>query len=150
MSVGKSWVRLAVEHLEDRCTPSALGRPSAHAPAPPGEPPALAAALAAGTPQHAVHIRLSAHITSDGSGVLSLTGVGSQLGRWTGQGTIDDVGIDAEDAGKARFGAGRVGVALGREILHQAAGLEHAGECDHARLTHRHRTSLRRAHRCAG
>jgi hypothetical protein len=84
--------RLKLEHLEDRCSPSALlGEPSALAPAPPGEPPT---ALAAGTQQHAVPIQLSAHITSDGSGVLSLTGNGSHLGRWTGQGVIDSVVID--------------------------------------------------------
>jgi hypothetical protein len=87
--------RLQLEHLEDRCTPSALlGDPSARAPAPPGEPPALAAALAAGTRQHPVPIHLSAHITSDGSGVLNLSGNGSHLGRWTGQGVIDTVVID--------------------------------------------------------
>jgi hypothetical protein len=74
---------------------------SAHAPAPPGELPAPAAVLAAGTQQQAVPIRLSAHITSDGSGVLNLTGVGSHLGRWTGQGSIDSV-VDAA--------AGRVAV----------------------------------------
>jgi len=86
--------RLHLEHLEDRCTPSALlGDPSAHAP--PSEPPALAAALAASTGQHAVPIQLSAHITADGSGVLSLSGNGSHLGRWTGQGVIDNVVVDS-------------------------------------------------------
>jgi hypothetical protein len=45
--------------------------------------------------QHAVPIRLSTHITSDGSGGLSRTGVGSHLGRWTGQGSIENVVIDA-------------------------------------------------------
>jgi hypothetical protein len=87
--------RLRLEHLEDRCTPSALlGDPSAHPPAPPDDPPALVAARADHTQQHAVPIKLSAHITSDGSGVLSLTGVGTHLGRWTGQGVIDNVAID--------------------------------------------------------
>jgi hypothetical protein len=87
--------RLQLERLEDRCTPSALlGDPSAHAAAPPGEPPAPEAALAADTLEHAVPIELFAHITSDGSGVLSLTGVGSHLGRWTGHGIIDNVVID--------------------------------------------------------
>ena len=57
--------------------------------------PAAAAALAA-APPHAVPITLSAHITSDGSGVLSLTGSGSHLGRWTGQGSIDSVVIDGD------------------------------------------------------
>jgi len=88
--------RLQLEHLEDRCTPSILvGNPSAHVPTPPDEAPALAAGLAANTPQHIVPIQLSAHITSDGSGVLSLTGIGSHLGRWTGQGVIDNLAIDA-------------------------------------------------------
>ena len=79
--------RLQLEHLEARCTPSALpGSP----PAPPGELPALAADLADGTQQHAVHlpIMLSAHIKSDGTGRLSLTGVGTHLGSWTGEGII--------------------------------------------------------------
>src|SRR5262245_17454301 len=87
--------RLQLERLEDRCTPSALlGDPSAPAPAPPGDPPALAAALAAGARQHAVPIQLSAVVSSDGSLVLSLAGVGSHLGRWTGQGSIDEVVVD--------------------------------------------------------
>jgi hypothetical protein len=87
-------VRLQLEHLEDRCTPSALlGDPSAHAPAHLDKPPALAA-VAGDTHEHTVPIQLSAHITSDGSGALSLSGVGSHLGRWTGQGFVDNVAID--------------------------------------------------------
>jgi hypothetical protein len=97
--------RSQLEHLEDRCTPSALlGHPWAHAPALPGEPPALAAPLATGTEQHTVPIKLSARITSDGTGVLSLTGNGSHLGRWTGQGSIDSVVIDAA-AGRVAISA---------------------------------------------
>jgi hypothetical protein len=84
--------RLQVEYFEDRCTPSALvGDLSAHSSAPPGKPPA---ALAADALPHAVPINLSAHITADGSGVLTLTGNGSHLGRWTGQGVIDSIVID--------------------------------------------------------
>jgi hypothetical protein len=87
--------RLQLERLEDRCTPSALlGDALSHAPALPSKPPAPAAALAVDTDEHAVPIRLSAHITSDGSGVLILSGVGTHLGRWTGQGVIDNVVID--------------------------------------------------------
>jgi hypothetical protein len=37
---------------------------------------------------------LSAHITADGSGALNLTGKGSHLGHWTGQGVIDNLAID--------------------------------------------------------
>jgi hypothetical protein len=86
--------RLGLEQLGDRLTPSALlGGPAAHAPAPPGGP---AAAFVAAAPQHAVPITLSARITSDGSGVLSLTGSGSHLGRWTGQGSIDSVDVAAD------------------------------------------------------
>ncbi|HMB02381.1 MAG TPA: hypothetical protein VKP69_01420 [Isosphaeraceae bacterium] len=82
--------RLQLEHLEARCTPSALlDGPSAHAPAPSEELPALAADLADGTQQHAVPIKLSTHIKSDGSGVLSFTGVGTYLGSWTGQLSMD-------------------------------------------------------------
>src|SRR5262249_5455256 len=90
--------RLQLEHLEDRYTPGALlGGPSAHAPAPASEPPALAAARAADARQHAVPISLSGHITSDGSGVVSLTGNGSHLGRWTGQGVIANVVTESAD-----------------------------------------------------
>jgi len=90
----RKW-RPYLEILEDRCTPSALlSPPSGHAPAPPIALPASAVAIAANTQQHAVPIELSAHITSDGSGVLRLTGIGSHLGRWTGQGLIDNVVID--------------------------------------------------------
>src|SRR5689334_10991470 len=85
--------RLQLDHLGDRLTPSALlGGPAAHAPAPPGGP----AAALADAPQHAVPITLSARITSDGSGVLSLTGSGSHLGRWTGRGSIDSVVVGAD------------------------------------------------------
>src|SRR5262245_2681073 len=88
--------RLRLEPFEDRCAPSALlGDHSDRAPAPSGEPTSSAAALATGTQQHAVPIQLSAHITSDGSGFLTLTGSGSHLGRWTGQGVIDSFVIDA-------------------------------------------------------
>jgi hypothetical protein len=83
--------RPQVEPLDGRCLPSASPAISigdvALVPA--------AAAHVAASEQHAVPIQLSAHITSDGSGVLNLTGVGSQLGCWTGQGSIDTVVIDA-------------------------------------------------------
>jgi hypothetical protein len=57
--------------------------------------PASVVAIAGDTQQHAVPIRLSAHITSDGSGVLNLTGNGSHLGRWTGQGVVDSIVVNA-------------------------------------------------------
>lgn len=87
--------RLRLELFEDRCTPSVLlGDSSARAPTPRGEPPASVTTLAAAT-QHAVPIKLSAHIMSEGSGALNLLGVGSHLGRWTGQGVIDNFVVDA-------------------------------------------------------
>jgi hypothetical protein len=86
---------LQLEHLEDRCTPSALlGDPSVGAPAHFREPPAQAGALAPCSQQHGVPIQLSAHITSDGSGALNHSGTGSHLGRWTGHGIIDSIVID--------------------------------------------------------
>jgi hypothetical protein len=91
--------RLGVEQLEDRCLPSAmLGDLPAQVPAAAGSPPA--AAHVGASQQHAVPIQLSTHISSDGSLVLSLTGVGGHLGRWAGQGVIDNVVIDpAADRG---------------------------------------------------
>jgi hypothetical protein len=87
--------RLHLEPLEDRCTPSALlGHASAHEAALPGKPPAPVAIRAADAGQHAVPIQMSAHIMVDSSGVLNVTGVGSHLGRWTGQGVIDSLVID--------------------------------------------------------
>ncbi len=46
---------------------------------------------------NAVPITLSAHVSSDGSGGVNLTGVGSQLGRWTGRGVIGNVVHPAAD-----------------------------------------------------
>src|SRR5205823_2732476 len=81
--------RPQVEQLGGRCLPSA--NPAVTI----GGAALTAAAAHAASEQHAVPIQLSAHIASDGSGVLNLTGVGSHLGRWTGQGSIDSVVIDA-------------------------------------------------------
>jgi hypothetical protein len=94
MNAQRNRTRLGVEPLDGRCVPSAvLGDLPGHVPAAAGSPPA--AAHVGASRQHAVPIKLSAHITSDGSGVLSLTGVGGHLGRWTGQGSIDNFAIDA-------------------------------------------------------
>lgn len=83
-------VRFQLEHLEPRCTPSTLlGGPSTHALASQNGPPLPPAAVAAH--RLAVPIRLTAHLTSDGTGAVNLTGLGSQLGRWTAHGAIDSV-----------------------------------------------------------
>lgn len=80
--------RPQLEQLDGRCLPSALvGDGPAHP-----EPPA-AAALAAAS-QHVVPIRLSTHITSDGSERLIFSGVGGQLGLMTGEGSLDSLMID--------------------------------------------------------
>ena len=47
-----------------------------------------------GCRRHAVPIKLTAHISSDGSGELRLSGVGSHLGRFTGRGTINSFNFD--------------------------------------------------------
>src|SRR6516162_8351555 len=115
--------RLQLEPLEDRCTPSALlGDPWAHAPAPAGQPPAHAAARVVGARRHAVSIKFSTHITSDGSGGLSYTGVGTLLGRWTGQGGIDNVVIDPVGDRGAIAGRATIIAANGAQLLASFSG----------------------------
>jgi hypothetical protein len=88
--------RPQVEQLDGRCLPSAnpaatIGA-GALVPAAVGSPPA--AANGGASEQPAVPIRLSTHISSDGSLALSLSGVGGHLGRWTGEGNLEDVDFD--------------------------------------------------------
>jgi hypothetical protein len=95
--------RPQVEQLDGRCLPSANPATTIGGAAL-GNPPALAHASA--PPQQPVPIRLSTHITSDGSGVLSFTGSGSYLGRWTGQGVVVETpGDQGAIVGTATFTA---------------------------------------------
>jgi hypothetical protein len=80
--------RLQLVPLEDRATPSASfgnhwnhGHSGhSHAPAHVGH-----------GGQQSVPITLSTHITSDGSGKLELSGVGTLLGHWTGHGVVEEM-----------------------------------------------------------
>lgn len=47
-----------------------------------------------GKGRHSAPINWREHISSDGTGALSLSGVGTPLGRFTGQGTIDSTAFD--------------------------------------------------------
>jgi hypothetical protein len=89
--------RFQLEHLEDRRTPSALlGGPSAHLLAHHGGPHAAAAVHVRADHGHAVPIKLSVHITADGSSMqLRGRGFGTHLGHWTTQGHIDNIVSDA-------------------------------------------------------
>jgi hypothetical protein len=93
MSAHRNRTRLGVEQLDDRVMPSAMSG-NLLAPVSPAAGSPLATAHFSASHQKAVHIKLSAHITSNGSGVLRLTGNGSHLGRWSGRGVIDNVVID--------------------------------------------------------
>ena len=109
MTAGKNRIRLSLEQLEDRCTPSAtMANFSDDFPALHRELDGPTAEHVRDIDRHAVSITLSAHITSDGSGAVSITGVGSHLGHFTGQGLIHvvniDLGADRVDlAGTATF-----------------------------------------------
>jgi hypothetical protein len=83
MTVGKNRVRLAVEHLEDRCTPSALGGGlAAPFPAPQGGPHAEAAALVRAAPGHAVPFKATFQCSVDlSSGTVSSTGSSTSFGK---------------------------------------------------------------------
>jgi hypothetical protein len=81
------------------------------------QPPAPGAALAANSAQHAVAITLSAHITSDSSGVLNLSGIGSHLGRWTGQAVIDNIIIDPAADQAAISATGTIVAANGDQLF---------------------------------
>jgi hypothetical protein len=95
MTVGKNRTRLAVEQMEDRCTPSALGGGLAdHFPAQHAGPRAAVSSVRA-THEHAVPIKLAYQCFGDiSSSTASVTGFGTVLGHWTGQGQIDNAVVD--------------------------------------------------------
>jgi hypothetical protein len=60
---------------------------------------------------------LSAHISADGSGVLNLSGIGSHLGRWTGQAVIDSIVVDAANDQVAISATGTIVAANGDQLF---------------------------------
>jgi hypothetical protein len=96
MTVGKNRVRLAVEQVEDRCTPSALlNDPGIDFPAQHSGPRAATAASASVTREHAVPMKLVVQCSADiNSGNATVTGFGTILGPWTAQGHIDSAQVD--------------------------------------------------------
>jgi hypothetical protein len=102
MTAAKNRVRLAVEQMEDRCTPSALGAGlAAPSPAHPGGSHAEAAARVRAAHRHAVSFKVVFRCSVDFSTLtVSTTGFTPGAGRWTALGHIDKPVIDpAADLG---------------------------------------------------
>ena len=103
MTAGKNRVRLAVEHLEDRCTPSAMGLGLADPfPAQLGGPNAEPAALVGAADGHAIPGKTTFQCTVDlGTSTVSSIGFSTGgLGHWTAVGHMDNLVIDqAADRG---------------------------------------------------
>ena len=121
MTVGKNRVRLAVEHLEDRCTPSAMGGGlAAPSPALQGGPPALAAALTASTPhEHAITGESSFQCSVDlSTGTVSSTGFSTGAGHWTALGHMDSLSIDPVADRGVYSGTGTLVTANGDQIFY--------------------------------
>jgi len=104
MSDAKNRVRLAVEHLDDHCTPSAVGGSLAdHLPAPHGGPQ-VAVSSAGTTDVHAIPIKGTTNCVVDiSSGTVSSHGFGTGgLAHWTALGQIESAVIDL-DADRAEY-----------------------------------------------
>jgi hypothetical protein len=88
--------RLRLEHLEDRCTPSALlGDPWVQQLAHHRRPHAAAVGRMAANDSHAVPITVSLQCKADTSSMeVSSSGFANVLGYWTGQGNIDNIETD--------------------------------------------------------
>jgi hypothetical protein len=102
MTAGTNRVRLALEHLEDHCTPSAAGGGlAANLPAQHGEPHEVAA-IARASHEHAVSVKLTYRCLGDiSTSTASASGFATHLGHWTGQGSVDSANIDpAADRGE--------------------------------------------------
>src|SRR5262245_53036922 len=98
MTVGMNRVRLGVEQMEDRCTPSALGGDLVtRSPADHSSPPAALAARISSPGGHAVPIKVTFQCVIDiNSGTIGSTGFSTGgLGHWTSQEHIDSAVIDA-------------------------------------------------------
>jgi hypothetical protein len=99
MTAAKNRVRLAVEQLEDRCTPSAMGGGlAAHFLAHHGGPHAEAAAHVRATHGHVIPFKVAFQCSVDlNTGTVSSTGISTgPLGQWhlTSLGHADKVDID--------------------------------------------------------
>ncbi|HEY1377154.1 MAG TPA: hypothetical protein VGF55_10195 [Gemmataceae bacterium] len=126
MTAGKNRVRLGVEHLEDRCTPSATGSGlAALSPARHGGPHA-AAALVRAAHGDVVPIRVAFQCSVDlNSLTVSSTGSSTSFGKggpdhwtWTALGHADTVVIDlARDRG-TYSGTGTLVTAAGDQLFY--------------------------------
>jgi hypothetical protein len=104
MNAGQNRIRLGLEQLEDRCTPSATPlNLAALFPVQPSELHGPTAVLACDSHTHTMSIKnqthtmsiqLAVHVISDASGALSVRGHVSHLGHITAVGQIGQVNID--------------------------------------------------------
>src|SRR5262245_33217545 len=94
--------RLQVEHLEDRCTPSALlGDPFADFAVDRGGPQAAHFVSRQGVHHQAFPIKVVEQCSADlSTSTAAALGFATHLGHWTGQGHVDSVNVDpASDRG---------------------------------------------------
>ena len=120
MTVAKNRVRLAVEHLEDRCTPSAMGGGlAALFPALHGGPHAEAAALVRAADTHAIPIKATFDCSVDiRSGTVSSTGFATGgIGHFTSLGQMDSLVIDPVADRGVYSGTGTITTAQGDQIF---------------------------------
>jgi hypothetical protein len=105
--------RPQVEQLDGRCLPSANPATTVG-----GAALVPAAAASANIPeQHAIPIRLSTHISSDGSVGLIYSGVGGQLGQMTGDGSLDSFVTDMNTGEGTISGTATLIAANGDELF---------------------------------
>jgi hypothetical protein len=119
MTAGKYRVHLALEQLEDRCTPSAMGLGLADPfPAQDGGPNAEAAALVGAADGHAIRSETTFQCTVDlSTATVSSIGFSTGVGHWTSVGHMDSVVIDqAADRG-VYSGSGTLTTANGDQIF---------------------------------
>jgi len=104
MTVAKNRVRLALEQMEERCTPSALpladfavdhgGPQSAQVGSRNGDPDAQSVEA---KHDHVFTTKVALQCSADlSSSSTSLTGFSTHLGHWTGQGHVDSVLLDPD------------------------------------------------------
>jgi hypothetical protein len=121
MTAGKYRVRLALEQLEDRCTPSAMGLGLANQfPAQPGGPTAEAAAQVGAADGHAIPIKGEFQCTVDlSTGTVSSIGFGTGgVGHWTAVGHMDHLVIDLAGDRGVYSGTGTLTTAQGEQIFY--------------------------------
>ena len=121
MTVAKNRVRLAVEHLEDRCTPSALGGGlAALSPAVHTGPHAEVAALVRAADTHAITFKTVFDCSVDiRSGTVSSTGFATGgIGHFTSLGHMDSLVIDPVADRGVYSGTGTLTTAQGDQIFY--------------------------------